>query len=592
MQMLAMNIHHVDKLSLEDSWLLLCKKVVLTGDEVEIQHLKDIGMEIVKKCDGLPLAIKATAGVLCTKEKTRKAWNGVLESAAWSTSGLPEEVKGALYLSYEDLPSYLKQCFIYCSLFPEDSVLFMHDMTQLWIAEGFVKAEGSSTMEETAEEYYRELIMRNLLQPCNNDRNEFQMHDLLYCLSRYLARDESSVVRKVHEAGNSNGPMKLRRVYMRDHQTTEIFDVLVEQDSLRTLLWRGTRLSETQMDVAFNKISRLRVLDICSSTIQGLPDSLGNLIHLRYLNISLSQISVIPESIGNLRNLQFLDISWSEISVIPKSIGNLRNLQFLNMQMCSRLSSLPNSIVNLHNLRSLDLDHTRGVGMPTGLGRLQNLQLLRGFMLQSNRTEGCCTMEELRSLSCLTNLSIKKLELISSSSEAKAAKIGNKSKLKSLGLSCTQHLKPNEEEMRRIEKVFEELHPPRCLEELNISGYFGREFPKWMAEASSSTSIVFPHLTRLELHYCNYCERLPPCGLLPHLEFLSIGEFAAPVVDVGPKFLVGTSSSSSGGGRAGVDSSKCAFPKLETLKFRNMRNWQEWYWDKGTQAMHKVPEPL
>ncbi|XP_038982217.1 putative disease resistance protein RGA4 [Phoenix dactylifera] len=31
MQMLAVNIHHVDKLSLEDSWLLLCKKVFLTG---------------------------------------------------------------------------------------------------------------------------------------------------------------------------------------------------------------------------------------------------------------------------------------------------------------------------------------------------------------------------------------------------------------------------------------------------------------------------------------------------------------------------------------------------------------------------------
>ncbi|XP_038979419.1 disease resistance protein RGA2-like [Phoenix dactylifera] len=138
-QMMAVHTHHVHKLSSEDSWSLLCKKVVLTGEEGEIQHLKDIGMKIVEKCDGLPLAIKMVAGVLCTKEKTRRAWNGVFESTAWSTSGLPEEIKGALY---QDLPSCLKQCFIYCSLFPEDYRILKKDITALWIAEGFVKAEG------------------------------------------------------------------------------------------------------------------------------------------------------------------------------------------------------------------------------------------------------------------------------------------------------------------------------------------------------------------------------------------------------------------------------------------------------------------
>ncbi|XP_038982091.1 putative disease resistance RPP13-like protein 1 isoform X2 [Phoenix dactylifera] len=550
MQMLAVDIHHVDKLSLEDSWSLLCKKVVLTGDEVEIQHFKNIGMEIVKKCDGLPLAIKAIAGVLCTKKKTWTAWNRVLEGTAWATSGLPEEVKGALYLSYEDLPSYLKQCFVYCSLFPEDDIIHMGTITALWIAEGFVKAEGSSTMEETAEEYYRELITRNLLRPSNNYRDVFQMHDLLRCLARCLARGESSVVKKVHEVGSSNGQMKLRRVYVGDRETTKIFDVLVKQDSLRTLIWRGTRLSETQMDVVFNKISRLRVLDI---KIQRLPDSLGNLIYLRYLNISRTDISMIPESIGNLRNLRYLIV-----------------------ESCLSLSRFPNSIVNLHNLTMLDLDYTRVVGMPAGLGRLQNLQLLRGFMLQSNRTEGCCTMEELRSLSCLTDLSINKLERISSISEVKAAEIKNKSKLRSLGLSCALHREPTEEEMRRIEEVFEELHPPPCLEELRIRGYFGREFPRWMAETSSSTSILFPNLRQLELHYCYYYERLPPCGLLPHLEHLDI-RGAASVIDVGLEFLVGS--------RAGVDSSKYAFPKLERLEFLHMWHWQEWHWDKGTRAM-------
>ncbi|XP_073108035.1 putative disease resistance protein RGA3 isoform X2 [Elaeis guineensis] len=448
-QMRAVNTHHVNKLSLEDSWLLLCKKVVLTGEEGEIQHLKDIGMEIVKKCDGLPLAIKAIAGLLCTKEMTRSAWNRVLGSTAWSTSGLPEEVRGALYLSYEDLPSYLKQCFMYCSLCPEDHQIWMGAITRLWIAEGFVRAEGSLTMEEIAEDYYRELIMRNLLQPYN--RWSCKMHDLLHCLGRYLAQDESSIVRKVHDVGSSNELMKLRRVFLRDNETTEIPDVFVKQESLRTLMWPRSLMSEAQMDVVCNKLSRLRVLDMSCSIFQRLPHSLGNLIHLRYLDISDTNISVIPETIENLRNLQFLDI-----------------------RQCGYLSRLPNGIVNLHNLRSLRVDFTQVVGMPAGLGRLQNLQTLHGFMLQSNRAEGWCTIEELRSLSCLTDLSIEKLECISSGSEARAAELGNKPKLRTLRLQCTRDLQPSDDQMRRIEEVFEELHPPPSLEELQIDNYYGR----------------------------------------------------------------------------------------------------------------------
>ncbi|EEE63001.1 hypothetical protein OsJ_17809 [Oryza sativa Japonica Group] len=53
--------HHVDKLYPQYAWLLLKKQVASSDDmeEVEIDDtLKDIGMEIIKKCGGLPLAVK------------------------------------------------------------------------------------------------------------------------------------------------------------------------------------------------------------------------------------------------------------------------------------------------------------------------------------------------------------------------------------------------------------------------------------------------------------------------------------------------------------------------------------------------------
>ncbi|KAI4979042.1 hypothetical protein ZWY2020_015795 [Hordeum vulgare] len=51
--------HHVDKLEEEDAWSLLKKQIISSEtDECEIDMLKDIGVQIVGKCDGLPLALK------------------------------------------------------------------------------------------------------------------------------------------------------------------------------------------------------------------------------------------------------------------------------------------------------------------------------------------------------------------------------------------------------------------------------------------------------------------------------------------------------------------------------------------------------
>ncbi|URD72530.1 NB-ARC domain [Musa troglodytarum] len=91
---------------------------------------------------------------------------------------------GALYLSYQDLPFH-----------------------KLWIAEGFVEARGDVSLEETGEQYYRELLSRLLQsQTYRLDYDESsKMHDLLRSLGHFLSRDESLFISDLQKEPTSDG---------------------------------------------------------------------------------------------------------------------------------------------------------------------------------------------------------------------------------------------------------------------------------------------------------------------------------------------------------------------------------------------------
>ncbi|WP_369334067.1 NB-ARC domain-containing protein, partial [Vibrio vulnificus] len=69
---------------------------------------------ILRKCEGLPLAI-VTIGGLLSKKKELLEWRRVHDRLA---TELKSETKlgnlgRILLLSYDDLPYYLKQCYLY-----------------------------------------------------------------------------------------------------------------------------------------------------------------------------------------------------------------------------------------------------------------------------------------------------------------------------------------------------------------------------------------------------------------------------------------------------------------------------------------------
>ncbi|XP_073102600.1 putative disease resistance protein RGA4 isoform X2 [Elaeis guineensis] len=544
-------IHHVDKMD-DDSGCELLRKKVFGDDEEEegeISSLREIGVKIVEKCDGLPLAIKAIAGVLRSKKKSTMGWNMVLESDAWSMSRLEEELPGALFLSYEDLPSDFKQCFLYCSLFPEDYPMNRDELIRYWVAEGFVRRTQRDTiMEDLAKDFCRELIGRNLLQPCDEfghlsdvAGNYCKMHDLLRSLAHSLIRDESIFLGDHEQSPNTNPLSKLRRLSMvNTGERLEVPDAIKQQKCLRTLLvWNSYETKMVENEV-FKKLRFLRVMDLSSTRLESLPDSVGDLLHLRYLNLR-----------------------WSRIKELPESIGCLVNLQLLNLVSCRSLHTLPKAITKLYNLRCLRLEGTSLTHVPKGIGKLKHLNHLEGFVIGHDvrRDDEGCDLKELQSLSQLRFLEINRLER---TQPAGAPVFANSRFLKTLILNCKEQEDDAEATaIQKIDTIYTDLSPQSThLHRLEINYFFGTRFPSWMM--STSLHVSFPNLTEITLSVCKSCLQLPPLGLLPHLKSLYIYE-AEAIKTIGPEFL---------GPRA--SSAATSFPKLEVLWFWWMSNWEEW----------------
>src|SRR4051812_38928556 len=101
-------------------------------------------MKIVKKCDGLPLAIKVMGGLLSRRDPKQRDWEIVLhKNLGWKEEdGSQEELNYSLSLSYDDLCPKLKQCFLYYSLLPKGSGFGKDTVISMWISEEFVQHDG------------------------------------------------------------------------------------------------------------------------------------------------------------------------------------------------------------------------------------------------------------------------------------------------------------------------------------------------------------------------------------------------------------------------------------------------------------------
>ncbi|XP_039173449.1 putative disease resistance RPP13-like protein 1 [Eucalyptus grandis] len=183
----AFSTYYLQKLQDKECWDLFAQHAFEEHNFEARMRLEDIGQRIVKRCDGLPLALK-TIGSLLRYESDIRKWEIIAESDIWDLAPGKNEILPALLLSYHYLPPQLKQCFAYCSIFPKDCRYEKDQLILLWIAEGLIKQpKDSRTLEEVGDQCFCDLVSRSLLHRVSNVESSFWMHELVNDLARYVA---------------------------------------------------------------------------------------------------------------------------------------------------------------------------------------------------------------------------------------------------------------------------------------------------------------------------------------------------------------------------------------------------------------------
>lgn len=375
------------------SWSLFKKMAFSQEQDTTNSNVVEIGKKIVKKCGGIPLAIRTIGRMLYFKNQETE-WSSFQEIEFSKISQAENDILPTLKLSYDHLPSHLKHCFGYCSLFPKDYEIDIEELIKLWMAQGFIKStDTTQSLEDVGHGYFMDLQWRSFFQEVEKDLSgnveKCKMHDLIHDLATQVAGIECAM----SPDGNCISK-KTRHVSFGFYvNTSQPIPSALSQtsNSIRTILLpsqpgRGfDGIATTPIcNVIGSNFKRLRMLDMHNSGIEAVSDSIGKLIHLRYLDLSATRIKVLPNSITKLRNLQTLKLS--------KLLG---------------LKELPKDFNNLVNLRHLEFDVWTNLNhMPLGLGQLINLQKLSKFVLSErtniDRHEG--KVGELKELMHLNNL--------------------------------------------------------------------------------------------------------------------------------------------------------------------------------------------
>ncbi|KAF7012720.1 hypothetical protein CFC21_026879 [Triticum aestivum] len=494
-------IHQMKRLSYDDAQKLFYGRIF--SSEVCRSGFEDVSRKILKKCAGVPLAIISLASYLANDQRIYQIeqWYVLLNSIG---RGLKKgddhvkEMKRILSLSFYALPPYLKTCFLYLSIFPEDHKISRDRLIRRWISEGFIQVKDETDSQlELGDSYFNELVNRNMIMPINihaDGRVEAcSIHDIMLDLIYELASGENFVT---------------------------ILDVIKEDTPLekkfRRLSLQKSMTGLTNAHMATTSMSQVRSFTAFSPAVSKIPP-LSVFQVLRVLDLEGCDLRRSPgvdlRHVQNLLHLRYLGLRGTKVGKLPMGIGKLQFLQTLDLQL-SNSKELPSSVVQLRRLMCLILDSD--MPLPKGFSNLTCLEQLMGHNMGFLSEE---TAKELGHMTRLKELAFRldsrDIERTDKASKALIGSLAKLNKLESLEISAPG---------RWFEYFMRAWVPSPNLCRLKLYGLFV-SFPTWIC-SSSLPLLSYLDLTVLQVQSGD----IQILGVLPALRYVNLDAAITKVV--------------------------------------------------------------
>ncbi|MED6197105.1 hypothetical protein PIB30_053544 [Stylosanthes scabra] len=317
-----------------EAFELFCKHV---GKDTLNSHpkIRELARQMVEKCGGLPLAV-ITVGSAMAGVSNVGAWQQAIDdlgASPWTGPDLENKVFNILKFSYDRLQDEThKNCFLYCSLYPEDCKIGVEGLIDRWISERDFLGKAN-------------IRLSCLLEDATNwDRPEemIKMHDVIRDMALWLWRDEDKNKEKVlieKEAFGIMEPEKLNiveRISVLEARAEGMWEIPTCPNLLTLCL-------ENQMDaIVFSnshRTTRFKVLSVVNCSLEHLLIEIGVLINLEFLNLKGTRGSMLSIELKNLKKMRVL-LLGDKIGIPLGMLASLERLQVLKLTLTEENSDI------------------------------------------------------------------------------------------------------------------------------------------------------------------------------------------------------------------------------------------------------------
>ncbi|XP_039170403.1 disease resistance protein RPM1 [Eucalyptus grandis] len=415
-------VHELNGLPWKKASNLFCKKAFRSCNGICPPELEDWSEKIIKKCEGLPLAVIAAGNLL---------------------SG-----SGKFHMNGRNCTTALETIFLLWGLFYYQR----QRLIRLWIAEGFVKEARNTSLEEVAENYLNKLVQKNLVHVTARDIDgrvrSCRVLNLVHDFIIAKAVEENFV--RSASTGSSLSQERIRRLSAQTENCTNVELSETSGHVRSAFMFGGGKFSNLEF------FRLLKVLDMQGAPLEDFPIDIVKLVLLKYLSLRKTNVKTVPKSIKKLALLETLDLKQTSVTWLPGSIFRLHLLRHL--------------LVYKYDVKNyVTFDGAKGIEMHSGRGALSKIQKLSLVK---------ATTELIQKLDAMIHL--RKLGLINLKSKDGRKVCGSIQKMEHLSTLDLQADSGDDLELDHIQ-----IKPGfEVLQHLYLKGQL-KELPSWVSSLQS-----------------------------------------------------------------------------------------------------------